>query len=163
MKISEIKELIELVNATDIHELELENESSKLILRKGGALVQTVQYQPQPVVTQPTPAPQAVAPATVPPATPTLEIAQDAPVQVSGKPVIAPMVGTFYRASRPGADPFVKVGDRVKAGQSLCIIEAMKLMNEIEAEFSGKVVDILVEDGQPVEYGQNLFIIDPEK
>lgn len=170
MKISEIKELIQLVNDSDITELEFQKEEVKLILRKGSpdAQVQVLPYQPAPILTHPmetaltgqpmmtaTPAP-ALTPASV-----TTPDTAEAPVQ--GQPLKAPMVGTFYRASRPDAEPFVKIGDRVKTGQTLCIIEAMKLMNEIEAECSGIVVDILVEDGQPVEYGQPLFIIHSNK
>lgn len=76
--------------------------------------------------------------------------------------VTAPMVGTFYRAPSPGAEPFVSVGDRIEVGQTLCIIEAMKLMNEIQAEVSGRVVAVTAEDGQPVEYGQTLFLVEPD-
>ena len=78
-------------------------------------------------------------------------------------PVVAPMVGTFYLAPAPDAAPYVKIGDKVKEGQTVCIIEAMKLMNEIEADVAGEIVDILVENGEPVEYGQTLFLIDPAK
>src|SRR5690606_19007171 len=78
-----------------------------------------------------------------------------------GKQVLSPFVGTFYRAPAPGKEPYVKVGQTVKPGQVLCIIEAMKLMNEIEAEFAGRVVEILVEDGQPVEFGEPLFVVEP--
>jgi acetyl-CoA carboxylase biotin carboxyl carrier protein len=83
--------------------------------------------------------------------------------EIGGKreEIVAPMVGTFYRAPAPDAEPFVKKGDTVNAGDTLCIIEAMKLMNEIEVETRGKITDILVENGQPVEYGEPLFIIEP--
>lgn len=158
MNISEIKELIQLVNETEIGELEIESEDVRLVLRKTGGFISGGCY-----TTIPVPEPPLVhhTPVTAVSNTPT-------PVEPQreikhGKTVKSPMVGTFYRASRPGADPFVQLGDRVKTGQTLCIIEAMKLMNEIETEFTGKVVDILVDDGQPVEYGQDLFIIDPEQ
>ncbi len=157
MKISEIKELIQLVNETDIGELEIEGEDGRLLLRKGRVQIQGDHNQ-----FTPSSAPQVHS-------MPSTTITEPAPVSTSiageekqGKPLTSPMVGTFYRASRPGVEPFIKMGDLVQAGQILCIIEAMKLMNEIEAEFAGKVVDILVEDGQPVEYGQTLFLIDPE-
>ncbi|AZR73542.1 acetyl-CoA carboxylase, biotin carboxyl carrier protein [Anoxybacter fermentans] len=158
MNISEIKELIQLINETEITELELETEKTRLVLRKGGVQVELGQNQT--IQVNPNPVPHAVG---VLNATKTKEPESEEKPDKKGEPVKAPMVGTFYRAPRPGADPFVKVGDRVEVGQTLCIIEAMKLMNEIEAEFTGKIVDILVEDGQPVEYGQTLFIIDPEK
>lgn len=169
MKISEIKELIQLVNESEITEMELEREEVKLLLRKGGAQVQAFQYQPAPTATTPisyveVASMPVTAPAPTPMATaPALTHAPQAEPQAKGTPVKAPMVGTYYSKPRPEADEFVKKGDRVKTGQTLCIIEAMKLMNQIEAEFSGILVDILVENGQPVEYGQTLFVIDPEK
>ena len=156
MKISEVKELIELINETDINELEFEKEDTKLILRKG--ITKTVEYQATPMpkeeVAQQVQQLRPNEPVSQPETSPNVD-------KANGEVQEAPMVGTFYRAPRPGADSFVKVGDRVEKGQTLCIIEAMKLMNEIEAEFTGKIVDILIEDGQPVEYGQSLFIIDP--
>lgn len=160
MKISEIKELIQLISDSEINEMELQKEEVRLILRKGGtSQIQTVQHQ---AAMFPSPA---SSPATVAPLAPEAAPASRAEVllPVSGKSVKAPMVGTFYRASRPDAAPFASIGDKVKEGQTLCIIEAMKLMNQIEAEFGGTVVDIPVDDGQPVEYGQTLFIIDPGK
>lgn len=164
MKISEIKELIQLVSDSDISEMELQKEEVKLILRKGGqeAQVQVLPYQATPMLHRPMEmTPLNPMTTTAPAPAPALTVTPESIVApAKGQPLKAPMVGTFYRASRPEAQPFVKIGDRVKTGQTLCIIEAMKLMNEIEAEFSGIVVDILVEDGQPVEYGQPLFLID---
>lgn len=160
MKISEIKELIQLISDSEINEMELQKEEVRLILRKVGTTpIQTVQYQAASL-----PAPASI-PAAVAPSAARMTPAPQAEVllTIPGKSVKAPMVGTFYRASRPDAAPFVNIGDKVKEGQSLCIIEAMKLMNQIEAEFSGTVMDILVKDGQPVEYGQTIFIIDPDK
>ncbi|MCK4259732.1 MAG: acetyl-CoA carboxylase biotin carboxyl carrier protein [Halanaerobiales bacterium] len=151
MKISEIKELIKLVNETEITELELEGNDTRLFLRKGR------QYQSVPI--------QQSQISTLP-AQESISEVSETPTEekeiVNGKPILAPMVGTYFSAPRPDADPFVKVGDKVVAGQTLCIIEAMKLMNEIEAEFNGKVVDILVENGQSVEFSQTLFIIESE-
>ena len=140
MDLRKLKTLIDLVAESGIAELEVTEENDKVrIVNK----VQTV------AVAAPVAAPVvAAAPA------PATEEAK-----VEGTPVTSPMVGTFYRAPSPGAAPFVNVGDKVTAGQTLCIIEAMKLLNEIEAETSGTVKEICVENGQPVEFGQTLFII----
>lgn len=159
VKISEIKELIQLVNQTEISELEIEQDDIRLVLRKGGNQVfrsETPSFSPPP---------QTKADLEVSlPAQKTTHVSQEAAkITPQEKAVKSPMVGTFYRAASPEAAPFVNIGDRIQVGQNLCIIEAMKLMNEIEAEVAGKIVDILVEDGQPVEYGQTLFRVDPEK
>ena len=151
MKISEIKELIKLLNETEISEFEFENESGRLILRKERTYVQA------PILEKPQLRSIERIETEVTTKIPDLEVN---PTNHKIKPVKSPMVGTFYSSPRPDSDPFVKVGDRVNQGQVLCIIEAMKLMNEIEGEFTGKVLDILVEDGQAVEYGQNLFLIE---
>jgi acetyl-CoA carboxylase biotin carboxyl carrier protein len=164
MKISEIKELIQLVSDLEISEMELQKEEFKLILRKGGqeTQVQVLPYQVAPTLHNSMGmAPYNPMMTATPALAPAPTMAPESVVTTAkGQPLKAPMVGTFYRASRPESEPFAKIGDRVKKGQTLCIIEAMKLMNEIEAEFSGIVVDILVEDGQPVEYGQPLFIVE---
>ena len=140
-----------MVAESGISELEVTEENDKVrIVNK----VQTVAVAPAPVVAAPVAAP-AVAAAPTAPAEPAVA---DKPV-VEGTTVTSPMVGTFYRSPNPGADPFVKVGDKVEAGQTLCIIEAMKLLNEIEAETSGTIKEILVDNAQPVEFGQPLFII----
>lgn len=151
MDLRKLKTLIDLVAESGISELEVTEENDKVrIVNK----VQTVAVAPAPVVAAPVAAP-AVAAATAAPAEPAIA---DKPV-VEGTTVTSPMVGTFYRSPNPGADPFVKVGDKVEAGQTLCIIEAMKLLNEIEAETSGTIKEILVDNAQPVEFGQPLFII----
>ncbi len=153
MDLRKLKTLIDLVAESGISELEVTEENDKVrIVNK----VQTVAVTaPAPVVAAPAPAPVA-APAAA-------AAAAAAPAQaepkVEGQTVTSPMVGTFYRAPNPGAEPFVKVGDHVEVGQTLCIIEAMKLLNEIEAEYSGTVKEICVENAQPVEFGQPLFII----
>ncbi|MBO2520688.1 MAG: acetyl-CoA carboxylase biotin carboxyl carrier protein [Clostridia bacterium] len=154
MKIDQIKELIEILNHTDIAELCVESEGVKISIKKGAAFVPP----PQPV--QPPAAPAAPAPAEAPaPQPPAAEAEKaDAGRYVT---VTAPMVGTFYRAPAPDAAPYVSVGDVVHVGQPLCIIEAMKLMNEIESEVEGRIVEILVENEEPVEYGQPLFLIEP--
>lgn len=155
MDLRKLKTLIDLVAESGISELEVTEENDKVrIVNK----VQTV------AVAAPAVAAPAVAAAPVVAAAPaaapaTAEAAPAAEPVVEGKTVTSPMVGTFYRAPNPGAEPFVKVGDHVEAGQTLGIIEAMKLLNEIEAETSGTVKEICVENAQPVEFGQPLFII----
>lgn len=151
MDLRKLKTLIDLVSESGVAELEItEGEDRvRIVNRNGAAPVQVHQpvtvAQPMPV---PVPAPEA-APAPAPAAS-----------QQTGTPLTSPMVGTFYRAPSPGADPFVKVGDTVKKGQVVCIIEAMKLLNEVEADMDGTVKEVCVENGQPVEFGQSLFIIE---
>ena len=148
MDLRKLKTLIDLVAESGISELEVTEENDKVrIVNK----VQTV------AVAAPVAAPVAVADAPAAPAA--SEAAPAAEPVVQGTTVTSPMVGTFYRAPNPGAEPFVKVGDHVEAGQTLGIIEAMKLLNEIEAETSGTIKEICVENAQPVEFGQPLFII----
>ena len=147
MDLRKLKTLIDLVSESGVAELEItEGEDRvRIVNRNGAAPVQV--HQPV-TVAQPMPVPvPAPAPA---PAAP----------QQTGTPLTSPMVGTFYRAPSPGADPFVKVGDTVKKGQVVCIIEAMKLLNEVEADMDGTVKEVCVENGQPVEFGQSLFIIE---
>lgn len=148
MDLRKLKTLIDLVSESDISELEITEGDDKVkIVKKAPA--QAVAYVPEPAaVAAPVAAP---APAT--------EAAASAPSVPSGHVVKAPMVGTFYRAPNPGASPFVEVGQSVKEGDPLCIIEAMKLLNEIEADKSGVIREILVENGEPIEYGQPLFVI----
>lgn len=150
MDLRKLKTLIDLVAESGISELEVTEENDKVrIVNK----VQTVTVTSAPVVAA-APAPAPAAPA----ASPAAPAAAEEPA-VTGTPVTSPMVGTFYRAPNPGAEPFVKVGDRVEVGQTLGIIEAMKLLNEIEAETAGVIKEICVENAQPVEFGQPLFII----
>jgi oxaloacetate decarboxylase alpha subunit len=155
MNLKELKELIEMLKDTDISELEIERSGVKVKLRKGGDVtfhpsMPRMEYPPAAIV-----APaitEAVAP-------PTTDKSVEAPKANQIK-VTSPIVGTFYRSSSPDKPAYVEVGDIVKKGQVLCIIEAMKLMNEIESETAGKIVQALVENGQPVEYGQPLFVIE---
>ncbi|REJ34949.1 MAG: hypothetical protein DIU82_08110 [Bacillota bacterium] len=148
LNLESIKELIELISKSGIDEFELETEGLKVSMRKLSAAA-----RPAPVVQ---PVEQAPAPAVPAPVAESKPAAKDDRfVQIT-----APMVGTFYRAPAPDAEPYVKVGDIVEVGQTLCIIEAMKLMNEIESEVRGRVVEILVENAQPVEYGQPLFVLE---
>jgi acetyl-CoA carboxylase biotin carboxyl carrier protein len=158
MNIKEIKELIEVVSQHGITDLEVERSGVKVRIRKDG----------QPVVVSPGPVPSTYAfPTGYPPAsTPAVEGTTGAAIPAVPATanedegllhVRSPIVGTFYRSPNPDAEPFVKAGDMVEPGRVLCIIEAMKLMNEIEAEVSGEIVKIYVENGEPVEFGQALF------
>ena len=152
MDIRKIKKLIELVEESGISELEIsEGEESVRISRNSTAPVAPVQYAAAPAPVAATAAPAAVAPVAAEAA---------APAVPAGHQVLSPMVGTFYGAPSPDAKPFVKVGQSVTAGETLCIVEAMKMMNQIEADKSGVVTAILVEDGQPVEFDQALVIIE---
>ncbi|MFW5995880.1 MAG: acetyl-CoA carboxylase biotin carboxyl carrier protein [Halanaerobiaceae bacterium] len=153
MDIEEIKSLIDILEGTDVTELAIEEDEAKIKIKKGPEKVKTVQTMPA----QPAPA---AGPARG------QEQAEDGDEEGSGdvakdgNVITAPMVGTFYRAPAPDADPFVEVGDVIETGATLCIIEAMKLMNEIEAETEGRIVEIMVDDGEPVEYGQPLFRVE---
>ena len=154
MDLRKLKTLIDLVSESNVSELEITEAEGKVrIVKSGGNVVQ--QFVAAPVQAAPV---QAAAPAAV--AAPAAEAAAPAAAAVSGHQVKSPMVGTFYRASSPGANAFVEVGDQVKEGETLCIIEAMKILNEIEADKSGVVTRILADNGQAVEYGQALFVIE---
>ena len=155
MDISEIRKLIRLVQQSDVTEIEVtEGESTVRISRQGTVAA-------APVVTQVAPAP-AAAEVTAAPTTPAAAPAANSEPEANDEHVItSPMVGTFYAAASPDDDPFVSVGSQVKKGDVLCIIEAMKLMNEIEAEYDGIVAKILVNNAEPLEYGQPMFVITP--
>lgn len=153
MDLRKLKTLIDLVQASGIAEIEINEEGDHVrIVNRPAAPVQAA-----PAVIEIPAAPVAAAAPQPVPKAPSTAPASDSP---SGTQVTSPMVGTFYRAPSPGADPFVDVGTQVKKGDTLCIIEAMKLLNEIEAEVSGTVKQILVDNGSPVEFGQPLFIIE---
>ena len=154
LNLNEIKELIKMLDETEITELNLESEGVKVSIRKGGtmAIPAVAQVAPQ----------NFSAPKTTPAKEESLAPATE---KVAARPenlveVVSPMVGTFYRSPSPDADSFVELGSYVEEGQVVCIVEAMKLMNDIEAEVTGKIVEILVENGQPVEYGQPLFLVE---
>jgi len=152
MDLRKLKKLIDLVEESGISELELtEGEESVRISRQGQVVQQPQQYT---IPQQPTPAVQNQAP------TPTASDDTEAVTKESGHALTSPMVGTFYRSSSPEADPYVDVGSSVKKGDTLCIIEAMKLLNEIEADRDGTIKKIMVENAQPVEFGEPLFIIE---
>ena len=153
MDLRKLKTLIDLVAESDIAELEVTEGESKVRIVKSSAMPQG-QMMMMPQSMQQFAAPSG-APATAPAAAPVA----DTPAEPTGHIVKSPMVGTFYRSSSPGSPAFVEVGANVKEGDTLCIIEAMKLLNEIDSDVAGVVTKILVENGQPVEFGQPLFII----
>ncbi|MFO1277007.1 MAG: acetyl-CoA carboxylase biotin carboxyl carrier protein [Sphaerotilus natans] len=153
MDLRKLKTLIDLVSESNVSELEITEADGKVRIVKQSPT--QVVAMPAPVyASAPAPVPAAGAPAAAAPA------AAPAAAEVAGTVVKSPMVGTFYRASNPGAKPLADVGTAVKKGQALCIIEAMKIMNEIESEFDGTITKVLAENGQAVEYGQPLFIIE---
>ncbi|KAK6148601.1 hypothetical protein DH2020_019513 [Rehmannia glutinosa] len=164
---TQLTDLVKLVDSKDIVELQLKQMDCELLIRKKEALP-----QPAPVFFQPPPAHHAMQPPQSPPASVPAPVASvpsspaslpPAPTKPksSHPPFKCPMAGNFYRSPAPGAPPFVKIGDKVKKGQVICIIEAMKLMNEIEADHSGTVTEILADDGKPVSVDTPLFIIEP--
>ena len=146
MDLRKLKKLIDLVEESGVAELELTEGEEKIRIVKGGAPARGHAY-----VTPGSLQPSVAASASVAPV--------PAAVAPQGHAVTSPMVGTFYRCPTPGAKPFVDVGDTVKKGQTICIIEAMKLMNEIEADADGVIKEVLVENGEPVEYGEPLFVL----
>ena len=153
MDLRKLKTLIDLVSESNVSELEITEAEGKVrIVKGGGAMVQQF--------VQPATAPVAVQPLAVAPAAVVDSSQVPAVVAETGHAVKSPMVGTFYRSASPGAKAFVEVGDAVKEGDTICIIEAMKILNEIEADKSGTVKRILAENGQAVEYGQPLFIVE---
>jgi acetyl-CoA carboxylase biotin carboxyl carrier protein len=151
-KVKEIKELLDLLKDSDIEEIEIARDDLRIRIKRRGMLPAGTLYAPPPLI----PAGQIETALVGPSASP-----EKKEFNANLVSIHSPMVGTFYRAPLPGAEPFVKEGDLIKKGQTLCIIEAMKLMNEIEAETAGRIDSILVDDAQPVEYGQSLFLIEP--
>ena len=161
MNQKELKELIEFLIEKDIAEFELERGDVKVKIKRAGqqTVVQTRAELPYVAVTVPQPgAPAVVAPSAPPPVAPPEPVPEEILHIVK-----SPIVGTLYEAPSPGAPPFVKVGDMVEIGQVLCIVEAMKLLNEIESDVAGEIVKKMGSNGQPIEYGQELFAIRPKK
>ena len=146
MDIRKVKKLIELLEESNINEIEIKEGEESVRISRGGSIV----------AAPAAPAPVAAAPAAAPATAPAVEAAPAAP---TGHTVNSPMVGTFYRSPAPSAPAFIEVGKTVKAGDVICIVEAMKMMNQIEADKSGVIEAILVEDGQPVEFDQPLVVI----
>lgn len=163
MNQKELKELIDFLIEKDISEFELERGDVKVRIKRGAdaapVIAHAVPMAPMPIASAAHPATHPAAPAPIAGSTAAAPVSAEEELHT----VKSPIVGTFYEAPGPGALPFVKPGDQVAAGQVLCIIEAMKLMNEIESDMSGEVVRVLVNNGQPVEYGQPLFAIRPRK
>jgi len=164
MNIKEIQDLIKFVAKSGVNEVEIEQEDFKITIKSEAKSSREdkqiiVQAAPAPMQVAAAPAPVAAAPAAAPaaPAAPAASANDDSNYIT----VKSPMIGTFYRSSSPDKDPFVSVGDSINVGDTVCIIEAMKLFNEIEAEVTGKIVKVLVDDSTPVEYDQPLFLIDP--
>jgi acetyl-CoA carboxylase biotin carboxyl carrier protein len=150
MDLRKLKKLIDLVQESGIAELEITEGEERVRINRTNSAGQMPTYVNMPQQAAPAPQPVSVPVAAAP---------SETPAEPEGHVVKSPMVGTFYRSSAPGAKSFVEVGQTINAGETLCIIEAMKLLNEIEADQSGVVKKVLVENGQPVEYGQSLFII----
>lgn len=147
MNLREIKDLIALMNDNDLTEVEVETDGAKIKLKKGQEQV-VVQEAPRMMPAAAAPAPAAAAPAA-------------APAPAAGVTIKSPMVGTFYSAPAPDAEPYLKVGQKVEVGQVICIVEAMKLMNEIKSEIKGTVVEVHVQNGTPIEFGQVLYTVAP--
>mgnify|MGYP001219092625 CR=1 FL=1 len=160
MNFEEIKELIKLVSKSGVGKVQIEKEDCKVTIsgRKSSAEQPIIVQSAQPTVAAPAPAP-AAAPAPSEPTAP--KKAAEKKEDENLITITSPMIGTFYRSSGPDKDPFVNVGSTFKAGDKLCIIEAMKTFNEIEAEVSGKIVKVLVDDSSPVDYEQPLFLVEP--
>ena len=163
MKVQEIREIIKLINQTTINEFEYEHEGTKIKIIKGGE--SDIHVKPADI---PAPVPQPVQPAVQPKVPGEIKEEKQPAVEEKSEQaanlhkITSPMVGTFYVSSSPEEDPYIKIGDKVKNDTIVCIVEAMKLFNEIEAEVSGEIVEILVENGQLVEYGQPLFLVKAE-
>ena len=151
MKIKEIQEIINFIKKSDLDDVSIETENIKIRVKKNNGNITTIE-QPKVVKTE------------IQPQTPPVEnmISEEKKEKTSNNIIIkSPMIGTFYRSPNPESDPFVSEGDSIKVGQTICIVEAMKLFNDIESEISGKIVKILVDDNSPVEFDQPLFEVDP--
>ncbi len=167
MELKEIQDLIKFVAKSGVSEVELESKGFKIVIKTGNGGdasrgEQTLLHTPIPVAAP-------ILPLAMPSAVPAVPAASPAPAAAPAPPasdakyitIKSPMIGTFYRSAGPGKPVFVNVGDEIKPGKTTCIIEAMKLFNEIESEISGRIVKVLVEDSSPVEYDQPLFLVDP--
>ncbi|KHF39542.1 acetyl-CoA carboxylase biotin carboxyl carrier protein [Halalkalibacter okhensis] len=161
LKVQELKELIKALDQSNVDELKFEQEGTKLVLKKQQAPVSTVEKvvevaKQAPVVSAPAVTAEAPTEAPVTEA----QKQQEVTVNTNVHTITSPMVGTFYSAPSPDSDPYVKQGDKVSEDSVVCIVEAMKLMNEIEAEVNGKITEVLAENGELVEYGQPLFVVE---
>lgn len=160
MDIKNLKAVIKMITETDITEFEMENEGEKLIIKRGVAPQITGTTIPMPMGPAPSATPAASSVASAPSPSQSVSTPEPAP-EDAYETIVSPIVGTFYRSPAPDSDSYVEVGAEVTKGQVLCIIEAMKLMNEIEAEFKCRIVKILKENAQPVEFGEPLFLVEP--
>ena len=161
MKTSEIRDLIEFISTTGLNEVDIETSELKLHIKREPD--QKILKSSAPVVASPVAVAPAVAPvAPLPAPTPKAVPAKEAAPSSNTVEIKSPMIGTLYRSANPESPNFVSVGDKISKGQTLCIIEAMKLFNEIEAEISGTIVKIMVENATPVEYDQVLFVVEPD-
>ena len=159
MNLNEIQDLIKFVSKAGVSEVQIEKKDFKIIIKSESKVKEQVFVQATaPQMMQAAPAAPASAPASAPAAAASAAPAADDSKLITIK---SPMIGTFYRSSSPDKDAFVQVGDTIQKGSPVCIIEAMKLFNEIESEISGKIVKVLVDDASPVEYDQPLFLVDP--
>ncbi|MFK7757086.1 MAG: acetyl-CoA carboxylase biotin carboxyl carrier protein [Flavobacteriales bacterium] len=171
MNLTEIQDLIKFVSKSGVSEVEIEQKEFKITIKsdgpkkRGRAAQQQIEAQmmPQMAVMQHAQVPQQMAPPAPVPAPAAAAPTTAAPAEENSKyiEIKSPMIGTFYRSASPDKPAFVEVGDQIKEGSTVCIVEAMKLFNEIEAEFSGKIVKVLVDDNTPVEFDQPLFLVDP--
>jgi len=167
MKLSEIQELIKFVARAGVNEVEIEQKDFKILIKSDYLAKKKSNFKEEPQIIQqqvPVAMPQAMPVAQAPAAAPVAPVAapvEEAKEEANYITIKSQMIGTFYRSPSPDKPPFVSVGDTIKEGDTICIIEAMKLFNEIEAEVSGKIVKVLVDDATPVEFDQPLFLIDP--
>jgi acetyl-CoA carboxylase biotin carboxyl carrier protein len=164
MKLNEIQDLIKFVSKSGVSEVELETKEIKIVIRTPKTANQVV-VQSAPAIA--TPVTQVISPVSAPVSTPVAESKTPTPPTTNGKDeskfitIKSPMIGTFYRSNGPDKAPFVNISDEITEGKTVCIIEAMKLFNEIESDIKGKIVKVLVNDATPVEYDQPLFLVDP--
>jgi len=167
MKLSEIQDLIKFVSRSGVNEVEIEHKDFKILIKSDYMAKKKSNFAPDPVIqqvpaVQAVPAQPVVQQAAAPVAAPAAEVTTPVPDENATYITIkSQMIGTFYRSSSPDKPNFVEVGDIVKEGDAICIVEAMKLFNEIESEVSGKIVKVLVDDATPVEFDQPLFLVDP--
>ena len=156
MKTKEIRDLIDFIANTGLNEVNIETEELKLSVKRDRKITQVIDAAASSAAAPAAPVAASAPAAAAPASTPADDSSANGYLEVK-----SPMIGTFYRASNPESDSFVNVGDNVDVGQTVCIVEAMKLFNEIESEVSGKIVKVLVDNGTPVEYDQPLFLVDP--
>lgn len=161
MKTSEIRDLIDFISQSGLNEVNIETKELKLHVKREPDQ-KVLKASAAPVMAMPAHAPMVAPPAPAPAAAPAPKAAAPAPAPGKTVDIKSPMIGTFYRSANPDSPPFVSVGDKVTKGQTVCIIEAMKLFNEIESEVSGTVVKVMIENSSPVEYDQVLFVVEPD-